>query len=451
LRQAGSGDVAGARTTLSDARARQSDAAGADRVAVLASFARAYDGLGDAAPARALLTEAATVARGLDEGNARQYALGVVVGACTKTGDVATAAQYVGEMTDPTYKTFALLDLAEAESALKHREAADRRLGQAVESVATLWPYQQNLALSRTIRVQCSLGNVAGAIKTAGQIPNTTHFTVAYIARFLGKRPEDVASLVRLANEITEVPVQSEAIKAIAVRLAEQGSVNEGWRLASDIADDWGRRGALREVIHVALRRNAFAEAKRLLPSIDDRATETVTWVEIVRAQALAGDLAGALQEVRGCGDDSRKAQALAWIAQAQAVRGLPELRATLDELHHLQEAKGWTNDWDIRMALPEFMAGNAEAARRLITEAKRRWSTPGVTMSVPMLTQVAAEEWKIDRTGAVATVREILQALGGEQAPSPGIPRFFAFGPLVSTLESWDQASTTWPNDRSR
>ena len=212
-------------------------------------------------------------------------------------------------------------------------------------------------ALSAIAAAQAEVGDIAGALQTAGKIDYASAGKIDY-----------AASLAR-------------ALSAIAAAQAEAGDIAGALQTAGKIGDAHHRAEALSSIAAAqaeagdkAGARATAAEALQIAEKITAGFLGTMALIDIAAMQAEAGDIAGALQTAGKIGDAHYRAEALSSIAAAQAEAGdKTGARATLAEA--LQTAGKIDYAVFLAGALSAIAATQAEAgdkagARATLSEA---------------------------------------------------------------------------------
>lgn len=166
-----------------------------------------------------------------------------------------------------------------------------------------------------------------------------------------------------------------------------------------------------------ALAREILREASESATNIKSRRERDFTFPHIAVSQGRAGDIAGALRSAENISDLKYKACALGDIALAQATQNQRSSSREIFE-QALSVARSLDNAWDhalVLAKLAELQAGaqDTESAAQTFQQALKKASSVAEDQyKAGFLFHLAASQIKLDRSGAVTTMREASQRL---------------------------------------
>ncbi|MBI3810365.1 MAG: hypothetical protein HY284_07925 [Nitrospirae bacterium] len=347
-----------------------------------------------------LLQEAKDAARAIaDDPYLRDTALRGIAGAQAEEGRFDAALDTAALIADENLRTGAWRQIAVARARAGDREAAGKLLDKVLKEVASFKnvPPSRVKALIATAEAQAQIGDVPGAIETAGAI--------------------------------AEEKIKAQALRGIAVARAEKGDRDGALQTAAGIRDPYLKAGALRRI--------AVAP-----PILKDRAAALdILKQALDSAGAIQGEnekadaLGGITMAFLAAGDVKGAFRTVALIESAFVGKPLPEVAATTrsevlraiavaqaqagDSPRALQTTENIATPYMQASALAEIAVAQAERGDRIAAEATLRRALQvssairEFAAKAPALLGIAQAYAKVgDRAAATRTFRQARQAV---------------------------------------
>lgn len=340
-----------------------------------------------------------------------------IVASCLESGDLveakATATQIEGE----SYQALAYRRIAETCVRLKNTPAASEALKDAVAIQAraqrlSAQDDREQWGLYGSVAVtQVKMGDMAEAMASVARIEDDLWRWKAYcwIAVKQAQLGDITGSHKTLATVKTTVPRtdadRSDAIsngyQAIAEALAEAGDFSGANKAVSYIDEPHSKSSALRDVVLAQLMHGDIAGARQTIA----QHTDAVDLHAMADAQAAAGDIEGAEDTVSQIADESERGIASYDLAVIEAVIGdIARSKATAKRIVDVAQKAGAYH----AIARAHRTSGNADEARLLLEDAKTLTARIKPRTMVQVYLEVAITQARFgDPRGAIALIAE--------------------------------------------
>ena len=306
------------------------------------------------------------------------------------------ASEYLEEMgrcaediEAPTARTFAFLQLAGLQAAVKNEEDSAHFLGRALAAIddgAHVATVMNGLASLRPLKERIG--------------------EEWFQARF----DDVVESVGSFGDPSEEVTAHCEIVRGRSAFGDFEGALSH----ARGIEDPWYQEQAVAIVLEAKAMAGDAAGARELVEELEDPALAGAAWKSIVHAEARAGDLAGARDVARAIEDPDWRSAALREVAEQQARSG--EIEAAV-ELAEGIEAAQWRADALRGIAEVHAEEGDVDAAFALIAR-----------IEVPVFQQQAV----VEVVQALVKRGDSAGAKGAAQRIPDGATRAMALGSIA-------------------
>lgn len=364
---------------------------------------------------RLILAEAVKEAAAIQDPGHRVM-LKTLARAQARSGDVASARQTLGGIQEAGARAEVLRAIAVAEARAKDGKAARQTVA------AIPGDYARREALVSVVRAQARAGDVAGALQTAASAkedPLAARMLgeVAVAQAFLGDleaarqtsqlitdprwqdqfrllvalqqgRAGDLAGALATASAIRPGPARLMALGGLAVARAEGGDEQGVRRVLALVPDERERAAILPAVLEKQAAAGHLTAALSTLRDVPAGERE-VAMGDIARAQARAGDVAGAMRTVEGIKDRTARASALRAVAVARMKAGDPSGAL------QVAAAKGFEYEKDETLrAIAEAQAqsGDPTGARRTAAMIGSSMTRDGVQWTIAVARATAGD-----------------------------------------------------------
>ena len=300
--------------------------------------------------ATAILSEALSVARSIEDDESRAEALGVFAVAQAEAGDISAALSIARSIESHEHPAWVLTHIAEAQA-----KAGD--ISAALSTARTIQDHgARAIALSAAAEAQVNAGDRHGAARS--------------ISEALGQ-----------VRPIEDGWLRALALSGVAEAQAKAGdhhgaarSISEALSAAGRIEDDDPRPPVLPWVAEAQAKAGDIPEALSIARSIADSRTRSEALRRVAVAQAKAGDIPGALSIARSIADNRPRALALSGVGEAQAKEG-DRHGAARSISESLSAARSIIHDYTRAAALSavaeaQAKAGDRHGAARSISES---------------------------------------------------------------------------------
>lgn len=374
-----------------------------------------------------LLAQATAAARTIvNDAHLRDTALRGIAGAQAESGRVDAALETAALIGDAYLQTGAWRQIAVAQARTGERKSAGALLDKARQAAAAFtYDLLRVDALIATAEAQARIGDVPGALTTAGSVETLrgTAEALRNIALVQAKH-RDLQGARDTADTIADEKIKGQTLRDIAVVCAETGDRDGALRMAAGIRDPYLKAGALRKIAVAPALLKDRADALDILKQALDSAGAIHSDNEkadalggITMALLAAGDVSGAFKtaaliEQAGAGKSrpevavGTRAEVLRAIAIAQARAG--------DSPRALQTAGSIATPYMQASALAEIAVIQAERGDQIAAGATLRKAIqvssaiPELTAKAPALLGIAQAYATVgDRAAATRTFQQ--------------------------------------------
>ena len=357
-----------------------------------------------------LIAEALSITRNITDAKTRARALSTIAGAQTETGDLGGAARSIAEALNIARS------IGDADSrvrALSSIAGAQATVGDIAEALSTARSIGDDswadIALGRIAEAQAKAGDIAGALKTARSMGEDSGWQANALGEIATAQLEadDITAALNTARNIGDAKDRSRQLTFIAQAQAEAGDTD-------------GARIFIAEALTAAAR-------------IKGDTTRDLQLSSIAQTQAETGDIAEALSTRRSIGDESQRAEALAYIAAGQAKAGESH-GANRSMAEALSTARSIGDDWTLgAVAEAQANAGNVTEALSTV-----RSIGEGLSRDVALVAIAEAQLEAGDITAALNTARSIGEDYGFQVAALVAIAEAeLEAGDITATLNT--------------
>jgi RNA polymerase sigma factor (sigma-70 family) len=326
------------------------------------------------------------------------------------------AAEAAQDVSDPTWKVWVLISVAEAQAKAKENEASAKTFAAALEAVKDV-PDRDGFGSELDHRRrdvaegQARAGDIQGALETAETInqDDARAGARAAVATAQAKAGDFKAAEETIATIAIEVR-KGEAARALVAAQIKSGKLKEAERTAEGVTHDLSRALVLLALVrahHAAKDRAAAAlfmqDARKVITGIEDnertdtravaegalaealaemgdvtqarktaRAIKKAMWSacalrQVAGVQTRAGDYEGAMETAAPIEDESDRDSVIKEVVAAQA--GAGDLRAALKTLETLNRSY-WRAEALIEIAKAQTKAGDRDLAGQTFSQA---------------------------------------------------------------------------------